>query len=335
MKSKHLLVQLLAVSLAFPFMGTSAQAASITIDVLEIFDYPGTGNQTRPQKINDDGEIVGIFVDSSGASRGFTRSRDGVFSPPIIEPNDTGNLTEGRGINNAATVCGDYLGSDGAFHGFFLSSGTFTEFDVPGATGTQVLGISNAVDFSGAFLNSAGIFQAFISLGGSVMPIDIIPDATFSGAYQLNASNAFTGYYTDSGGINHGFFADKLGRLHFPIDPVGSIGTIFFGMNDKEWIVGRYSDSAGITHGLFFVPPNDLVTYDFPGSTFTSLNGINAQGYVCGRYTDTAGIDHGFVGRVTRTRGEANNKVRLNSRPSTAKTINQSPATLRGGPPAS
>ncbi len=94
MKSKQLLVQLLAVSLAFPFVGTFAQAGSVTFDVLEIFDYPGTGNQTRPQKINDDGEIAGIFLDSSGVSRGFTRSRDGVFSAPIVEPNDTGNLTE-------------------------------------------------------------------------------------------------------------------------------------------------------------------------------------------------------------------------------------------------
>ncbi len=128
---------------------------------------------------------------------------------------------------------------------------------------------------------------------------------------------------------------DSHGRLHLPIDPVGSTGTILFGINDKGRIVGRYSDSAGVTHGLIFVPPNDLVTYDFPGTVFTSLNGINAQGYVCGRYTDTAGIDHGFVGRAMRTRGQADKETKLNSRPSSARTINQSPAALRSGPPAS
>src|SRR5712691_1790832 len=88
MKTRHLFSHILAVLLAFPLLGTSARAA--TIEVLQTFDYPGTGNQTRPQKINDRGVIVGIFLDSSGASRGFTRSRDGVFSAPIIEPNDTG-----------------------------------------------------------------------------------------------------------------------------------------------------------------------------------------------------------------------------------------------------
>src|SRR6266513_4355267 len=161
MKIRHLFSHILAVLLVLPLLGISARAA--TIEVLETFDYPGTGNLTRPQKINDRGVIVGIYLDSSGVSRGFTRSRDGMFSAPIVEPNDTANLTEARGINNSGTLCGDYVGSDGAFHGFFLSDGTFTEFDVAGSTGTQVLGINNQGDFDGAFLGDAGIFQAFVS----------------------------------------------------------------------------------------------------------------------------------------------------------------------------
>ena len=114
MKPKNLFIHLLAVLFAFPFMGTFAQAASVTIEVLETFDYPGTGNLTRPQKINNAGDIVGIYNDSSGVSRGFLRLQNGNFSAPIVEPNDTGNVTEGRGINKSLTICGDYLnGSDG------------------------------------------------------------------------------------------------------------------------------------------------------------------------------------------------------------------------------
>ena len=78
MKTRHLLIHILTVLLAFPLTGTPARAA--TIEVLEIFDYPGTGNQTRPQKINDRGVIAGIYIDgASGASRGFYRRADGVF----------------------------------------------------------------------------------------------------------------------------------------------------------------------------------------------------------------------------------------------------------------
>jgi hypothetical protein len=44
--------------------------------------------------------------------------------------------------------------------------------------------------------------------------------------------------------------------------------------------------------------PDDMVTFDFPGSAFTSLNGINEGGFICGRYVDAAGIAHGFLAKV-------------------------------------
>ena len=334
MKSTKLFVHTLAALLALPLAGTTARAA--TIEVLETFDYPGTGNLTRPQKITDRGVIVGIYLDSSGVSRGFTRSRDGTFSAPIVEPNDTGNLTEARGINNSNTICGDYVGSDGAFHGFFLSDGTFTEFDVPGSTGTQVLGINNEGDFGGAFLGDAGIFQAFVSIGGTITTIDI-PDVTFSGAYQLNATNQVVGYYTDSGGINHGFSQDSDGTLTFPIDPAGSTGTILFGNNNRNWAVGRYVDFSGLTHGLFFIPPDNFLTFDYPGSTFTSLNGINRRGRICGRYLDSAGIEHGILAEIVRGSGEEAGAQMKPQIPALApvKPATSSPATPRAAPPAS
>src|SRR5712691_5556935 len=136
MKPKQIFISILAVLFVFPLMGTFAQQApnSGSIEVITTFDYPGTGIvTTSPQKINDRGDIVGEFIDSSGVVRGFVRFSDGSFSAPIVDPNDTVGFTEGRGINNLGTVCGDYAISDGNNHGFFLSGGTFTEYDVPGA----------------------------------------------------------------------------------------------------------------------------------------------------------------------------------------------------------
>jgi hypothetical protein len=120
MKPKQICISILAVLFVFPLMGTFARQAanSGSIEVITTFDYPGTGNSTQPQKINERGDIVGIFLDSNLVSRGFVRFSNGSFSDPIVDPNDTGNLTEGRGINNLRTVCGDYVGSDGNFHGF-------------------------------------------------------------------------------------------------------------------------------------------------------------------------------------------------------------------------
>src|SRR5437667_6677755 len=131
MKIKNSIVCCLIALLALPVLGALAQSpASFSFQLVTTFDYPGTGNQTRPQKINDLGDIAGIFVDTSAASRGFIRFSNGNFSPPIVDPNDTNNFTEGRGINNSRLVCGDYLDSAGAFEGFFFQGPhTFTNYD--------------------------------------------------------------------------------------------------------------------------------------------------------------------------------------------------------------
>ena len=304
MKSKHIFNIILAVLFVFPLMGTFAQQApnAFSIDVITTFDYPGTGNSTLPQKINEKGDIVGVFLDSTLVSRGFVLFKNGSFSAPIVDPNDTVGFTEGRGINNSGTVAGDYLSSDGNSHGFFLSGGIFTDYDVPGAPSTAVLGINEPGDFAGAFdPDGSGILLAFVSVGGAITSFSV-PAAISTLAYEITNSKQLTvGYYIDSSGILHGYYRDSAGTLHFPIDPSGSVGTVLFGVNNRNWVVGRYADSSGATHGLFFVPPSTFITFDFPGSTFTSLNGISSQGNICGRYVDASGIAHGFLARAKGT----------------------------------
>ena len=306
MKPKQIFISILAVFFVFPLMGTFAQQAapSGSIEVITTFDYPGAGNNTLPQKINERGDIVGEFIDSSGVIRGFIRFSDGSFSDPIVDPNDTVGFTEGRGINNSRTVCGDYIGGDGELHSFFLSGETFTEYDVPGALETNLLSINDAGDFTGGFdPDGSGIFQAFVNIDGTITSWSV-PGALSTFAFEINNSKQLVvGYYLDSSGTPHGYYRDANGALHFPIDPSGSTTTILFGDNNRNWVVGRYVDISGVTHGLFFIPPNKFFTFDYPGSAFTSLNGINAQGFICGRYRDASGIEHGILARVTDVAG--------------------------------
>ena len=337
MKPKQIFSSILAVLFVFPLMGTFAQQAanSGSIEVITTFDYPGAGNSTLPQKINERGDIVGVFIDSNGVTRGFVRFSDGSFSAPIVDPNDTVGFTEGRGINNSRTVVGDYATPDGNLHGFFLSGGTFTEYDVPGAVFTAVLSINDAADFTGTFIDSSGIQQAFVSVGGT-LTLFSVPAAVATLAYDINNSKRLVvGYYIDGSGILHGYYRDANGALHFPVDPSGSTATILFGLNNLNWVVGRYADSSGATHGLFFVPPNQFSTFDYPGSTFTSLNGINDRGIICGRYVDDSGIAHGFLARVTGTppTKAAGPEIKPNS-PSLVTPLDQSPAAWGGAMPA-
>ena len=339
MKPKQIFNSILAVLFVFPLMGTFAQQAanSGSIEVITTFDYPGTGNSTLPQKINERGDVVGDFIDSSGVTRAFVRFSDGSFSAPIVDPNDTAGFTEGRGINNSRTVNGDYVGSDGNLHGFFLSGGTFTDYNVPGALQTTLLSINDPGDFTGDFdPDGSGIFQAWFSSGGTITSFSV-PGALSTFAYEINNNKKLVvGYYIDAAGILHGYFRDANGALHFPIDPPGSTATILFGLNIRNWVVGRYADSSGVTHGLFFVPPNSFFTFDFPGSTFTSLNGINAQGVICGRYVDASGIAHGFLARVRGTppTTPAGAEMKANVSPSLVTPLNPSPSAWGGAMPA-
>ncbi len=339
MKPKSIFISILAVLFVFPLLGTFAQQAanSGSIEVITTFDYPGTGNSSLPQKINERGDVVGEFIDSTGVTRGFVRFSDGSFSDPIVDPNDTVGFTEGRGINNSRTVAGDYATSDGTLHSFFLSGGTFTEYDVPGAVQTNLLSINDAGDFTGGFdPDGSGVFQAFVSVGGTLTSFSV-PGAASTFAYEINNSKHLAvGYFIDGSGILHGYYRDANGVLHFPIDPTGSVGTVLFGLNDRNFVVGRYADASGATHGLFFVPPNQFSTFDYPGSTFTSLNGINDRGFICGRYVDASGIAHGFLARVRGIppTNAAGPEMKAFNSPSLATPLNPSPSAWGGAIPA-
>src|SRR6266436_3720639 len=244
-KPKQIFISILAALFVFPLMETFAQQAanSGSIEVITTFDYPGAGNLTLPQKINERGDVVGEFIDSTGVTRAFVRFSDGSFSDPIVDPNDTVGFTEGRGINNSRTVCGDYLGSDDNSHGSFLWGGTFTEYDVPGSVQTNLLSINDVTDFTGGFDDGSGIFQAFVNVDGTLTSFSV-PGAAGTFAYEINNSEELTvGYYID-GAILHGYYRDSSGTLHFPIDPSGSTTTVLFGLNDKNWVVGRYASSG-------------------------------------------------------------------------------------------
>ena len=102
MKSKQLLSSILAVLFLFPLMGTFAQQAanSGSIEVITTFDYPGTGNSTLPQKMNERGDIVGEFIDSSGVSAVLSGSamvalarRSSTLTIPSVLPKDEASIT--------------------------------------------------------------------------------------------------------------------------------------------------------------------------------------------------------------------------------------------------
>ena len=305
MQSRRSFISILAVLCTLPFFGTVALAT--TIDVFQTFDYPGEGASTLPQKISDQIDLIGTTISADGTVKGFIyKVRIQKFSPPLSPNFDNVSDTQGRGINSKRHSCGEYLnGVDGTFHGYLLYSGLMNEvnylpYDLKHALDTIPLAINNFSNLAGAATLGDGTQTAFITMG-KVVTTFVVPGATATFAYQLNSSNQSIGYYIDSNGMEHGFTRDSAGVLTYPIDVPDATGTLLLGNNDSNWGVGRYTDSLGVTHGLFYITPDDILTYDYPGTTYTSLNGINKDGLICGYYLDDAGLGHGFVLRVNLT----------------------------------
>src|SRR5882724_5357872 len=110
MKQKHLPVCLITALLTAPFVGASARAATITVEIIATFDYPGAV-WTSAYAINNNNEIAGS-ASTGTLGFGFTRAADGQFSGPIVDPDDTHMATSVLGLNDSGTVCGWFWGAD-------------------------------------------------------------------------------------------------------------------------------------------------------------------------------------------------------------------------------
>lgn len=293
---------LISTLLLAPLAGAFAQPDGLSVEVLATFDYPGDGNSTSAQNINDNGDITGSYDDAAGITRGFIRYSDGSFSAPIVEPNDAGGYTFPRDINNSGTLAGSYASANGFLHGFLLSGTTFTEVDVPGSS-TFLGGLNDAGDVVGSFTVSGSLYEkAFVNSGGVATPLDI-PRAKASTGYGINNLGEIVGNYTEIGtGRGRGFYRAPDGTVTAPIEPRGSTFAFISHINDNGIIVGRYTTTDGVRHGLVLKMPHSFLSFDYPGATFTSVSGINNQGYVTGRFQGADGLFHSYLGQVTTGR---------------------------------
>jgi uncharacterized membrane protein len=109
-------------------------------------DVPGA-LATGATGINDRGQIVGSFIDSSGLRNGFLDT-DGAFTT-IAVPG--ASSTEVLGINDRGDVVGFYVANSGT-HGFLERDSLFTTLDVPGAFNTELHGINDSGQIVGTFI---------------------------------------------------------------------------------------------------------------------------------------------------------------------------------------
>lgn len=276
-----------------------------TIDVAEA----GTGSEqgTFALVLNLTGDVAGYFIDPNGMVHGFIRNAAGVITTVDVPVN--GNLgTEIVAIDGAGDTAGFYFDSLDDQHSFVRSSdGTITTFDPPNSFsgaqsindgGTVAGGFVDANGAHGYLRTPDGTFTTFDPTGSGTQIDIVIP-------YEVNASGAVTGTYTDNNGIDHGFLRDPSGGVTI-LDAPGAVeeanfGTHLLDMNASGTIVGGIGvgvvNGIGATHSLVRATDGTYTTFDPPqaGGHSSLAEAINDSGTVVGIYRDANLVRHGYL----------------------------------------
>jgi hypothetical protein len=159
--------------------------------------------------VNDRDIAVGFYVDTAGATHGYTYDVVAkTFSASIDDPNGVG-ATTAAAINNRDEIVGFYTDGNGGAHGFFEKGGVFKPVDAANATATSLLGLNNLGEAVGFDIDKAGAMHGIICnvVTGATVQLDDpkgIGTTTFNG---LNDLGQIVGFYVNDGGNTTGLLA--------------------------------------------------------------------------------------------------------------------------------
>jgi uncharacterized protein (TIGR03437 family) len=254
------------------------------------FDYP-SATTTIGLRINNSGQILGIYTDSSKVVHCFLRGPDGVYTTLGEPPGALPATTSCRGLNNLGQVVGGFRDARG-FHGYIRStSGNFTTFDFPGTIGPgafaedindrgEIVGPIDGppegdVGFFRAADGTFSILQSFAT--GSIAPLAVNNQGEVAG-WVLNGS---------SEGTQHGFLRSP-GGVYTKFDLPGTTSyTGITALNNVGQFAGTMLDITG-----FVSQPDGSFTL----LNVESLGGINDNGQIVGSLSLFDGSTHGYVG---------------------------------------
>jgi probable HAF family extracellular repeat protein len=145
--------------------------------------YPGAGNLTVANGMNDRGEIVGVYQDAVPGEHSFLYKAGNYQALVYSGATETG----AQDINNSGQVVGDFPDATGT-HGFvYLENvGVFTPpLDNPPSTVIALRGINNGGQIVGGSFDAQGHEHPFLYMASSLNPI-LIPGAISASTIGIN-----------------------------------------------------------------------------------------------------------------------------------------------------
>jgi len=272
---------------AFATLVTRPAAAQQFITI----DPPGSID-TIAVRINNQGEIVGYYLDDGGGIHGFSLN-SGVYTT-IDFPAAISTIV--YGVNNLGQIVGSYTDANSNIHGFLLSNGNFTSFDDPLVAGaTSAVQIDDNGDIVGFSIDANNVYHSFLLHNGTFTSFSFSASSSTGaasinyqgteivGAYRLPSfpANTYQGF-TDIGG--------QFTTLKFP----KSQSTRAYGVNNGGQVAGQYTFDGSTFHG-FLLSGGTYTTLDFPGSLSSSAADVNDLGQMVGSYIDSSDVQHGYL----------------------------------------
>jgi probable HAF family extracellular repeat protein len=200
-----------------------------------LLDFP-RANLTEAVGINDDGQVVGDYRDSSGRFHGFFWDA-GLFLT-IDVPFPEATLTGPNGINNVGQIVGFYFDNNatelfpnGHAHGFLYDNGIFTSFDFPDSSATLPTDINDHGQIVGVYADNENIDipHGFLLENGRFTTINVpFPDVIFNDVSGINNRGQIVGRYLESNPgdpvnpfFHHGFYRNATKRPQKQIPGIG------------------------------------------------------------------------------------------------------------------
>jgi len=236
------------------FLARVSERKTVT-ETYDAVNYPHEPAEQTASDVNDSGEIVGQYNDSSGVSHGYERSAGKFTTLNVPFAGATG--TAAFGINNSGEIVGEWTDSDGGEHAFTLIGGTYASFDYPGAKYTTATDVNNAGVIVGNYVDTSFVSHGYLLSGGTYTSIDV-PGATFTNSTGINDAGDIVGTYcptseclSNSEGAQ-GYLLS--GGVFTTIAIPGEFYTYLVVINNNGVLLGGYVDAAGLAVSFLATP---------------------------------------------------------------------------------
>lgn len=317
--------RLWAKSLLVCLLGLGLSAFGWTREFLFVSIEGPSAASTEIHGINDRGQVVGTFRDSSG-THGLvcTPPVDVPCAPPFLTSLDLwfngakAVSTQVQAITTTGRMAGFFLDVTGASHGF-LCAGFPTNLachqvdvtidHVPMAD-TLILGLQEQGQFVGSYRDAQSRIHGYLSTESSVTRIDV-PGAlatVVAGVATTSGTTTTTivGFFLDAKFGMHGFLCLlPVSQTCFTLFDVTLNGvpqamTQATGISTQQ-IVGSFRDPGGRAHGFLCVLPITPACFtqlNARNGAHTQILGLNDRGQVVGHFGDRSGIQRGFIAAI-------------------------------------